>query len=137
MAPKRKAPTDEAATSRAVDVKVKKVADVATSAATIDLKKRRWRLGEVHPEGACFVPLANQLAARVPSPKKVIPDPRANERVLFVDTVHRGLGFPLHNFVHGLLYAYVVQIHGFAPNGILHIAVFMTLCECFLGVHPS
>ena len=30
-----------------------------------------------------------------------------------------------------------VQIHDFTPNDILHIAVYMTLCECFLGVHPS
>ena len=30
-----------------------------------------------------------------------------------------------------------MQIHDFTPNGILHIAVYMTLCECFLGVHPS
>ena len=37
----------------------------------------------------------------------------------------------------GLLYAYGVQIHDFTLNGILHIAVFMTLCECFLGVNPS
>ena len=43
----------------------------------------------------------------------------------------------MHDFVRGLLYAYGVQIHDFTLNGILHIAVFMTLCECFLGVHPS
>ena len=39
MAPKRKAPTGEAATSGAVDMKGKKAATAATSAATTDLKK--------------------------------------------------------------------------------------------------
>ena len=84
-----------------------------------------------------FLPPADELAVRAPSSKEVLPEPHANERVLFVESVHRDLGFPLHDFVRGLLYAYGVQIHDFTSNGILHIAVFMTLCECFLGVHPS
>ena len=35
------------------------------------------------------------------------------------------------------MYAYGVQILDFTPNGIMHIACFMVLCECFLGVSPS
>ena len=84
-----------------------------------------------------FLPPADELRARAPSAKEVLPEPRKGERVLFVDAMHRGLGFPVHDFVWCLLYAYGVQIHDFTPNGILHIVVFMTLCECFLGVHPS
>ena len=84
-----------------------------------------------------FLPPADRILVRAPSPKEVLPEARDNERVLFVESVYRGLGFPLHDFVWGLLYAYGVQIHDFTLNGILHIAVFMTLCECFLGVHPS
>ena len=84
-----------------------------------------------------FLPPADQLAVCMPTSKEVLPEPRANERILFVESVHRGLGFPLHDFVRGFRYAYRVQIHDFTPNGILHTAVFMTLCECFLGVHPK
>ena len=36
----------------------------------------------------------------------------------------------------GLLYAYGIQLHDLTPNGVLHIACFFVLCECFLGVHP-
>ena len=67
---------------------------------------------------------------------EVIPNPRADERVVFVDFLTHGLSFPLHEFVRGLLYAYGVQLHGLTPNNILHIACFIVLCECFLGVHP-
>ena len=67
---------------------------------------------------------------------EVIPRPRPGERVSFVDFAIRGLSFPVHEFFRGLLYAYGVQIHHFTPNAILHIACFITLCECFLGVNP-
>ena len=53
-----------------------------------------------------------------------------------MDFLPRGFGFPLHDFVRGLLYAYGVQIHDLTPNGVLSIAGFIVLCECFLGVAP-
>ena len=34
------------------------------------------------------------------------------------------------------MYAYGVQLHDFTPNAMLHIACFIVLCECFLGIHP-
>ena len=67
---------------------------------------------------------------------EVIPRPRKGERVVFVDYDTRGFSFPIHDFVRGLLYAYGIQLHHFTPNTILQIACFITLCECFLGVHP-
>ena len=81
------------------------------------------------------VPSGKTGMARRPG-SEVITRPRPGERVSFVDFVTRGLSFPVHDFFRGLLYAYGVQIHHFTPNGILHIACFITLCECFLGVHP-
>ena len=83
-----------------------------------------------------LLPPADQLTIRAPS-KEVLPEPRANERVCFAEFLPRVLSFPLHDFVRGLMYAYGVQIHDFTPNGIMHIACFMVLCECFLGVSPS
>ena len=84
-----------------------------------------------------YLPPAEQLAVRAPSPKEVLPEPRANERVCFAEFLPRGFSLPLHDFVRGLLFAYGVQIHDLTPNGIMHIACFITLCECFLGVAPS
>ncbi|KAK1605687.1 hypothetical protein QYE76_029360 [Lolium multiflorum] len=44
---------------------------------------------------------------------------------------------PIHEFLRGLLFVYGLQLHHFTPNSILHISIFITLCECFLGVQPS
>ena len=82
-------------------------------------EERRQRLGEVHPEGACpdKAPSGRLCAAGGPARrlraflKGGTPEPRANERVLFLESVHRALGFPLHDFVCGLMYAYGMQIH--------------------------
>ena len=82
-----------------------------------------------------LLPPAAQLAVRAPG-KETVPQPRDGERVCFVDFLHRGMSFPLHDFVRGLLYAYGIQLHDFTPNGVLHLACFVVMCECFLGVHP-
>jgi hypothetical protein len=34
------------------------------------------------------------------------------------------------------MHVYGVQLHDFTPNGLLHIACYFVLCECFLGVAP-
>ena len=45
----------------------------------------------------------------------------------------RGLGFPIHPFLRGLLEFYGLQLHNFTPASILHIASYVALCELFLG----
>ena len=45
----------------------------------------------------------------------------------------RGLRFPIHPFLCGLLEFYVLQLHNFTPASILHIAGYVALCELFLG----
>ncbi|KAK1601014.1 hypothetical protein QYE76_016964 [Lolium multiflorum] len=65
------------------------------------------------------------------------PTPPMEYRVSFVDHLIRGLSAPIHEFLRGLLFAYGLQLHHFTPNSILHISIFITLCECFLGVQPS
>jgi hypothetical protein len=66
---------------------------------------------------------------------EVTPKPNTGERIMFASFVSRGLSLPIHDFVRGLLYAYGVQLHDFAPNSIQQIAYFIVLCECFLGVN--
>ena len=65
-----------------------------------------------------------------------VPTPENDERIAFVDHVHRGLSFPLHPFLVALLCAYGVQLHDLPPNSVQHIAFFIVLCKCFLGVRP-
>jgi hypothetical protein len=65
-----------------------------------------------------------------------IPKPPSGFRVMFLTFFLRGLSFPAHEFVRGLLFVYGVQLHQLTPNSILHIACFITLCESFVGIEP-
>jgi hypothetical protein len=55
---------------------------------------------------------------------------------MFLTFLLRGFSLPAHEFLHGLLFVYGVQLHQLTPNSILHIACFVTLCESFLGIEP-
>ena len=46
------------------------------------------------------------------------------------------LALPASDFLLGLLYYYGIQIHHLTPQSILHITVFVHLCEAFLGIEP-
>jgi hypothetical protein len=65
-----------------------------------------------------------------------IPQPPSDYWVMFLAFLLRGLSFPAHEFLWGLLFVYGVQLHQLTPNSILHIACFVTLCESFLGIEP-
>ncbi|KAK1600802.1 hypothetical protein QYE76_017097 [Lolium multiflorum] len=75
-------------------------------------------------------------AIRFPS-EESYPNPPMEYRVSFVDHLIRGLSAPIHDFLRGLLFLYGIQLHQLTPNSILHISIFITLCECFLGVPPN
>ncbi|KAK1629191.1 hypothetical protein QYE76_003506 [Lolium multiflorum] len=75
-------------------------------------------------------------ALRFPS-KESYPTPSIEYRVSFIDHLIRGLSVPIHDFLRGLLFVYGLQLHQLTPNSILHVSIFITLCECFLGVHPN
>ncbi|KAK1616066.1 hypothetical protein QYE76_021583 [Lolium multiflorum] len=64
------------------------------------------------------------------------PTPPMGYRVSFVDHLIRGLSAPIHPFLRGF-YVYGLQLHHLTPNSILHISIFITLCEAFLGVQPN
>ncbi|KAK1647761.1 hypothetical protein QYE76_065566 [Lolium multiflorum] len=75
-------------------------------------------------------------AIRFPS-EESYPNPPMEYRVSFVDHLIRGLSTPIHDFLRGLLFVYGIQLHQLTPNSILHISIFITLCECFLGITPN
>ena len=104
MAPKRK--NDDGTTAGAAGKKNKKQAAAASGSTTTDLKKGEgdWTSSSVKDAALTklrndgFLPPSDELRVRAPSAKEVIPEPREGERVMFVDAVHRGMGFPLHDF---------------------------------------
>ncbi|KAK1617222.1 hypothetical protein QYE76_022739 [Lolium multiflorum] len=65
-----------------------------------------------------------------------VPHPTIGFRVTFIDFLIRGLSTPIHEFLHGLLYIYGIQLYQLTLNSLLHISIFITLCDCFLGIHP-
>jgi hypothetical protein len=65
-----------------------------------------------------------------------IPKPPSGFRVMFLAFLLRGLSFPTHEFLRGLLFVYGVQLHQLTPSSILHISCFITLCKSFLGIEP-
>ena len=48
--------------------------------------------------------LAKEIAHRLPAKGQIISTPKPNERVVFIPHFVRGLGFPLHPFVCGLVF---------------------------------
>ena len=50
--------------------------------------------------------LSDDIVHRLPDEWQLIPTPRPHERVVFLTHFLRGLGFPLHPFVRGLMFYY-------------------------------
>jgi hypothetical protein len=80
--------------------------------------------------------LKNTPAESLAAGPEIIPRPPPGFRVIFIAFLLWGLSLPPHPFLRGLLFAYGIQLHDLNPNTILHIACFITLCECFLGIEP-
>ena len=80
--------------------------------------------------------LSGDIAHRLPDEGQLIPTPRPHERVVFLPNFLRGLGFPLHPFVRGLMFYYGLDFHDLAPNFILNISAFIVVCEAFLCICP-
>jgi hypothetical protein len=79
--------------------------------------------------------IAAQDSIKFPSTERILKPP-SGYRVMFLAFLLRGFSLPAHEFLHGLLFVYGVQLHQLTPNSLLHIACFVTLCETFLGIEP-
>ena len=75
--------------------------------------------------------LAKEIAHRLSAKGQIVPTPEPHERVVFFTHSVRGLGFPLHPFVRGLMFYYGLDFHDLAPNFILNISAFIVVCEAF------
>ena len=58
------------------------------------------------------------------------------EIVAFAPYLEWGLEFPCSFFFYGLLRYYRIQLHHLTPNSLVHISIFVHLCEAFLGIEP-
>lgn len=73
---------------------------------------------------------------KVPGEHRV-PILNTGEIVLFVAFVRAGLCLPTLPFLQSFLNFFEISLNHLTPNGILHLSVFVHLCETFLGVPPS
>jgi hypothetical protein len=56
--------------------------------------------------------------------------------VLCVAFYERGFGVPPHRFLRSLLQFYGLKLHHLTPSGILHMVVFVSMCEAYMGIEP-
>ena len=75
------------------------------------------------------------LSVRLPS-GEALQEPREGEHILCPGYFHRGLGFPLRDFMRVNLWFVGCQLYHIPPNGVPHIRNFITFCECYLGIAP-
>ncbi|KAK1694268.1 hypothetical protein QYE76_010965 [Lolium multiflorum] len=64
------------------------------------------------------------------------PKPPKGFTVMFIAFLFRGLSLPAHEFLRSLLFFYGIQLWQLTPNSILHLSIFITVCEAFLGIDP-
>jgi hypothetical protein len=63
--------------------------------------------------------------------------PTPTKAVTLAEFYRRGFGMPAHDFLHSVLRELSIRLHHFHPEGLLHLARFVFLCEGFLGVAPQ
>ena len=80
--------------------------------------------------------LAKKISHRLPTAGQIVPTPEPHERVVFLPHFVRGLGFPLHPYVCGIMYYYEIDFHDISPNSFLNISTFIVVCEAFLRIPP-
>ena len=62
--------------------------------------------------------------------------PRDGYVVSFVAVHERGLGLPVDRFMRALPHYYGMELHNFNPNSIAQVAIFVAVCEGYLGIAP-
>ena len=66
-----------------------------------------------------------------------VPTLGPSEIVLFVSFIRAGLCLPASAFLHRFLSYFGISLNHLAPNVVLHLSIFVHLCETFLGIPPS
>ena len=82
-----------------------------------------------------FLPPKEVAHWRAPG-REEFPQPQPGEVVSFLAFHERGLGYPAHWFVRGLLNEWRLELQHLNPTGVLHITGLITVYEAFLGMEP-
>jgi hypothetical protein len=90
-------------------------------------------LKEVVKEGV--IP-AKEIIGWRPAHGEEFPTPNTIEIVVFTPLFSSSFCLPTSKFFRGLVYFYGSKIYHLNPNFINHFAIFVRLCEVFLGIHP-
>ena len=69
-----------------------------------------------------------------PRPEETEPNPPAGYVVSLVRLHERGFGVPVGRFMRALCDYYGAELHNFSPNSISQAAVFVAICEGYLGI---
>jgi hypothetical protein len=66
----------------------------------------------------------------------VAPSPPPGYVVSFISFHERGFGVPTGRFMRAILFHYGVELHNLTPNSISQAAIFVAVCEGYLGIAP-
>ena len=80
--------------------------------------------------------ISSDIAWRAPS-DEVEPNPAPGEVIVFGEHLYRGFSPPGNLFFRQVLDFYKLRIHDLAPNSILTLSNFVTLCEDYLQIQPD
>ena len=79
--------------------------------------------------------IKSERPAWIPSrPEETEPNPPEGYVVSLVRLHERGFGVPVGRFMRALCEYYGVELHNFGPNSISQAAVFVSICEGYLGI---
>jgi hypothetical protein len=69
-------------------------------------------------------------------PSGAAPSPPSRYVLSFVSFHERGFGVPASRFMRAILHVYGVELHNLSPNSISQAAIFVVVCEGYLGIAP-
>jgi hypothetical protein len=72
----------------------------------------------------------------IPPVSGAAPSPPPGYVVSFVSLHERGFGVPASRFMRAILHNYGVELHNLSPNSISQAAIFVAVCEGYLGIVP-
>ena len=82
-----------------------------------------------------LVPNTNPVRPMWIAPKsETTPNPPSGYVVSLARLHERGFGVPAGRFIRALCHHYGVDLHNLAPNAISQAAVFVAVCEGYLGI---
>jgi hypothetical protein len=79
---------------------------------------------------------SDQQPEWIAPPSWAAPSPPPGYVLSFVSFHKRGFRVPASRFMRAILHFYGVELHNLNPNSIAQAAIFMAVCEGFLGIDP-